>query len=316
MSEWDRARREFLYAAGRGAVSTRRSYALALRDFDEFIYPLFIDEVGGSKVIAWANEMAERGLSEATVNARLAALASFYGFCMATFTDSQGKPLTSFNPAAGVKRGQVEIYGNSQPLSVDQVRALLDVVDRATVIGMRDYAALLMGVYTGRRSEEIRGLRWGDIQHTADGRVRYHWYGKGGKSRWDDLPMPVYQAIRLYLDAAGRMPGAGEPVFMAHNGHARRESEMLSSEWLNAMVQRYARLAELPEWVHAHTLRHTAANLRAQLGRPLQEISMLLGHSSLRVTQIYLQAQAGFTDEGWPEVERLVAGVNDEKSVG
>lgn len=315
MSEWDRARREFLYAAGRGSEHTARMYELALGDFDKFIYPLFIDEAGGREVVAWANGMAERGLSEATVNARLAGLASFYGFCMATFTDSQGKPLTSFNPAAGVKRGQVDLYGNSQPLSVDQVRALLDVVDRSTVAGMRDYAALLMGVYTGRRSEEIRALRWGDIQHTADGRVRYHWRGKRGKARWDDLPMPVYQAIRLYLDAAGRNPGAGEPVFVAHNGHVGG-GIILSSEWLNAMVQRYARLAELPEWVHAHTLRHTAANLRAQLGRPLQEISMLLGHSSLRVTQIYLQAQAGFTDEGWEDVERLVAGVNGEKSEG
>jgi integrase len=167
---------------------------------------------------------------------------------------------------------------------------------------------ILMGVYTGRRSEEIRGLRWGDIQHTADGCVRYHWKGKGGKSQWADLPSPVYKAIRLYLEAAGRKPGMDEPVFVAHNGSGQRT---LSGEWFNQMVKGYAQAAGLPEWVHAHSLRHTAAALRLQGGRGVVEIQRLLGHSSLRVTQIYLEALEGFRDEGWPDVERLIEAGQD-----
>ena len=310
MSDWDRAYRFWLAQAQAESEHTARAYETAVADLRNFAAPHLLENLGGADIAAWVNRMVERGLSTATINMRIAAVSSFYKYCMTTFTDGQGRPLATFNPAAGVKRGKVELYGNSRPLSIGQVRALLDVVDCSTASGMRDRAVLIMGIYTGRRSEEIRELRWGDILHTADGKPRYCWHGKGHKSRWDDLPMPVYQAIVLYLDAAGRRPKAGEFVFICHNGH--EAGQALSSEWLNSMVKMYANQAGLPDWVHAHTLRHTAANLRAQIGRPLQEISMLLGHSSLRVTQIYLEAQMGFTDEGWRDVEKLVGGANDK----
>jgi len=72
------------------------------------------------------------------------------------------------------------------------------------------------------------------------------------------------------------------------------------------MVRGYAEAAGLPDWVTAHSLRHTAAHLRDETGQPLQRISQLLGHSSLRVTQVYLAAQRGFVDEGWREVEEVL----------
>jgi len=304
VSEWTRARQEWLAQVCRGSLHTARMYNAAMGHLGEFVNPMRIDQVGGNTVTRWANHMAHMGLSETTINARLAAVSSFFCFCQ-HWTDGQGRALATVNPVDAVKRYRVDPYGNSQPLSVEEVGAVLGAVDRTTAAGLRDYAVLMMALYTGRRSAELRGLRWGDIQHTADGRARYAWRGKGGKARWDDLPQPALIAIRLYLDAARRRPEPDEPVFVQHNGQA--DGKPLTSEWLNAMVQRYAAAAGIRR-IHAHTLRHTAANLRARAGHSLESISMLLAHSSLRVTQIYLQRQAGFVDTGWQDVEQMLAG--------
>lgn len=305
---WQRAEETWLGTAARRSAHTERAYRNALNDFKRFISPRGLGEIGGGDVAAWANDLAQRGLAESTINARLAALSSFYRFCMTSFTDEHGIGLIGFNPVSAVERARITPYGKSRPLSPEQVRTLLDAVNRSTVQGMRDYAMILMAVFTGRRSAEIRHLRWGDIMHTADGRVRYHWRGKGGKERWDDLPQPVYDAICLYLEVAGRTDlHTDDYIFVSLNG----DNEPLSSEWYNQTVKRYAQAAGLPAWVHAHTLRHTAAHLRVRAGQSVLEIQRLLGHANLRITQIYLNAQGGFQDTGWQAVQEVLAGSNE-----
>jgi site-specific recombinase XerD len=302
--DWMTAINTFLESKRRASAHTERSYRCAMNSFLLFIAPRGPGDVGGADVDEWASELAG-SLSPATVAQRLAALSSFYQYCMTTYTDGSGEPLASFNPVAQVERPVVEVYGKSRPLTVEQVRALLGAVDRETVRGLRDYAMILIAVYTGRRSREIRELTRGYIQYNAPGQVRYCWKGKRNKTRWDDLPAPVWDAIQLYWMAAGQDPGLNEPVFISHNGHSG-PPRPLSSEFFNRMVQRLAQAAGLPEWVHVHTLRHTASALRLAAGRSVLEINRLLGHASLRTTQLYIEALAGFDDEGWQDVERVL----------
>jgi site-specific recombinase XerD len=308
--EWTNALEVWMGTIERGSQDTARAYRTAVEDYLCFagIGPEDLGDVGGADVAAWANDLAARGLARATIKARLAALSAFYRFCLTTYTDADGVPLATFNPVDQVKRPRVAKYGNSRPLELDQLKALLDQIDTGTVQGLRDKAMILFAVYTGRRSSELRELTVGNIVYNVNGTVRYSWVMKkkrGHQTRWDDLPTPVYQAIRLYWDAAGRGQNLNEPVFVAHNAPLGPATP-LSSEWFNSVVQFYARAAGLPEWVHAHTLRHTASYLRLAAGRSVLEISRLLGHSSLQTTQVYVQALAGFTDEGWQDVERML----------
>lgn len=308
MNDWQNAITTWLGTAERKSPHTARAYRRAMDNFLLFIAPLGPGDIGGADMAEWANGLAEGGLADATITARLAAVSSFYQFCMTTYTDGGGQPLASHNPVAMVERPKVEKYGHSRPLTIEQLQNLLGVIDRSTVQGMRDYAMILMAVYTGRRSHEIRELRVGYIQHNANGKVRYRWKGKRGKARWDDLPEPVWQAIRLYWDAARRDSlGMNEPVFISHNGHDG-PPKPLSSEWFNRMVKDYARTAGLSRWMTVHTLRHTASALRLAAGRSMLEISRLLGHSSVRVTQIYIESLTGFEDDGWRAVEQVLSG--------
>jgi integrase/recombinase XerD len=86
-------------------------------------------------------------------------------------------------------------------------------------------------------------------------------------------------------------------------GHPRA----LSSSFVNRIVKKCARRAGL-RWreVHTHTLRHTAAMLRRELGGDLQELQEFLNHSSLAITQIYVQHTEKRTDTMWAQVEALI----------
>ena len=317
---WGEAAAAWLETKG-ASTNTRRAYAAALEGFFQSagMRPW---EVGGVQVIGWQQEMREAGLAETTVNLRLAAVSSFFEFCCYRFsvTDpATGREvvLAERNPVKRVERGKVSPYEKAGYLSVEEVRALLRSIRRDTVVGLRDYALITAYVYTGRRSAEIRNLRWGEIRQEG-GRWFYRWTGKGRKSRTDELPLPVYPAMVEYLRAAGRLEGmkAGDFVFVARDGEVAerlprvreavgREAGPLSGSFVNRVVKKCARRAGLKE-IHTHTLRHTAAMLRRELGADLQALQELLGHSSLAITQIYVQHTETRKDAMWAQVEALI----------
>jgi len=279
---------------------TKRAYRRAIEDFQAFVRkPLLM--VTALEVSQWAALLAEK-LSPASVNARLAAVSSFYEFCQKILT-SEVKPLIAYNPVVSVKRPHVDKYADSRALSLDQVKALLAQPDPSTPVGARNLAMLIFALYTGRRSAEILRLRWGDI--SEDGRW-YHWRGKGGKTRRDELVPPVWAAIVAYLERAGRIGKiqADEYVFAPIGGPY---DQPLSGTMFNKLLKRYARMAGLPDWIHVHTLRHTAAQLRAMAGDDVVTISQMLAHARIDTTQIYLRRLQGFSDKSWQAVTNLLS---------
>ena len=90
--------------------------------------------------------------------------------------------------------------------------------------------------------------------------------------------------VFLYRRSFGEIQ-PGDYVFVALINGGRGRERPLSSEWYNQTIKQYARAAGLPTWVHAHTLRHTAAHLRLRAGQSVLDIQRLLAHASLRITQ-------------------------------
>lgn len=302
-----------------GSVHTRRAYEADVRLFFDFcqVGPW---EVGGAHVIRWQQEMRERGLSEKTINRRVAALSSFWDFCCYKYT-VPGPPggrevaLAERNPAKQVDRATVNPYENATYLNLEELRAMFRSIPRNTVIGLRDRALVLTYFYTGRRSTEIRTLRWREIAE-EEGRWWYTWRGKGNKTRTDEMPLPAYNAIIEYLAAAGRLDGMGEDdfIFTALSdvatrlpGVERMPDQALSSSFVNRVIKKCARRAGL-KWrkIHTHTLRHTAAMLRYELRHDIRELQEFLGHSSISTTQIYITSKGRRTDTLWAEVEALI----------
>lgn len=300
-----------LWMGSLGADATRRSYRASWRDFLGFTNKVPW-RIGRSDVARWGSDIMQRGLSPCTLNLKLAAISSFYTYVCTEFTivsdDGLEVPLHHHNPAAGRSlRAKINPYGKAEALTTEEVIALLSAVPRHTAVGLRDFAMLMAYLFTARRNAEIRNLRWGEIER-AGGRYWYTWSGKGKVGQRHELPEPVYLAIVDFLQAAGRRETIRpeEFIFIALAPSAKG-GKPISSRQMGRILKKHAGTAGLDQdAIHVHTLRHTAAMLRRAAGDDIQQVSALLSHSSLAITQIYLDRVEGKADASWAKVYSML----------
>lgn len=165
------------------------------------------------------------------------------------------------------------------PARVDAatMSALLDSCDRATEVGRRDYAVLLVYVRLGLRSADMARLTLDDFDWRA-GEVTIR--GKGGRTDVFPLPWDVGEAVAGYLRE--RRHVAGRAVFRTVLPPFRG----LAPSGLGAVVRQACRRAGVPE-CGPHTLRHSLASGLLAAGASLPEVGEILRHSDPRTTAIY-----------------------------
>lgn len=294
-------------------------------------------EIDPSDVAAWLGQMEQQGLSKGTISLRLAGISSFYRYVIEDFThemliQSNGRHgrLTDFNPASGKrirKPYKVNPYGRSYWLNTQQLRAVLQAIPQDSLQGLRDYALFLTYVHTGRRNQEVRKLRWGDVEDKGEDGIWYRWSGKGKENQLQEMPGPAWEAILRYLQAAGRLEGMQESeyIFTALNDRIKRMlradgrrvvaedwqpgQKPLSAHAVNDLLKRYCKRAGIQEkYAHAHVLRHSSAMLRLKTGQRVEQVQKHLGHENISTTQIYIEhALEQDPDEGWVAVDALLA---------
>jgi integrase/recombinase XerD len=286
------------------AENTRRSYMAGLRDFLDYTgeHP---SEAEPLDVAGWKEDLKGRGLADATVAQRLSAVSSYY-----TYLVKQG--IQDRNPVDAVGRNDLEVnpYERAHKLPLQAFRRILDVIPTGTEIGARDRALLLFYVLCARRRSEVVGLRAQDLRIEA-GKVTYRARLKGGKTKWKELPPPVWEAIRHYLDLAGRDPKGDDPIFTPttdagqylrdYYGAPEPEGpEPLTGEAVAQALKRHAAAAGLdPDAVTVHSLRHLGAELFKEASGDLRETQYFLDHARLETTAIYMKQLTGEEHRHW-----------------
>lgn len=108
-------------------------------------------------------------------------------------------------PSSNGRRGGAEPPYLPRGLPVGDVELLLESCDRATTLGRRDFAILMLLVRLGLRGGEVAGLRLDDLDWRAGVIVI-----RGKRSRIDRLPLPadVGQAVADYCVAVARTASA------------------------------------------------------------------------------------------------------------
>jgi site-specific recombinase XerD len=165
-----------------------------------------------------------------------------------------------------------------RPLEAEHVARLLLSCDRATVVGRRDLAILLLLARLGLRAGEVARLSLDDVDWRA-GEVTIR--GKGSTSERLPLPHDVGEALASYL-RDGRPQADFREVFVSMYAPLRPPSP-------RAVARVVARACERAgiEPVMAHRLRHTLASELLRTGTPLAEIAPILRHASVGTTAIY-----------------------------
>jgi integrase/recombinase XerD len=169
-----------------------------------------------------------------------------------------------------------------QVLSPENVEKLLAAPQEADRFYLRDRALLETLYATGSRASEVVGLRLEDVYLDS---AFLKCFGKGSKQRVVPLGRPAVAALRAYLgeQRPGLTKAAGEVswVFVSRGGRA------LTREMLWVIVKKYVRRAGLNSRVSPHTLRHSFATHLLAGGADLRTVQELLGHATIRTTQMY-----------------------------
>lgn len=163
----------------------------------------------------------------------------------------------------------------------DEVRRMLEVVNRRTVRGRRDYAILLLLVTYGLRGHEVAKLTLDDIDWQRE-RLRVP-ERKAGHSTAYPLAGVVAEALIDYLQH-GRPQTPDRHLFF----RALAPSRPITKAAVSSSVADYLRNAGVK--VHrpgAHTLRHTCVQRLVDAEFPLKTIGDYVGHRSPSSTEIY-----------------------------
>ena len=163
----------------------------------------------------------------------------------------------------------------------DDVRRMLEAVDRRTPVGRRDYAILLLLVTYGLRAREVAYLTLDDIDWK---RERLHVRErKADHVAVYPLSPVVGDAIVDYLKR-GR-PGYGDRrLFLRHLA----PQQPLTHAAVSGRASHYLhKVGVSVRRAGSHTLRHACVQRLADTGFPLNTIGDYVGHRSSASTEIY-----------------------------
>jgi integrase len=159
-------------------------------------------------------------------------------------------------------------------LSKHDFQKLVEAVQENELKQVFFFAAL-----TGLRLGEILNLTWDKIDlHNQQIVVSnsQDFLTKTGKHR----SVPMNRMVYAMLSQMKPESNASSFVFL-RKGHKMQHS------YVSHKFKAYVRLLGIPENIHFHSLRHTFATWLVQGGVNIYEVQKLLGHSSVKVTEVY-----------------------------
>ncbi len=176
---------------------------------------------------------------------------------------------------------QWHLAGIPKFLAAEQIEAVLQSCNQATVLGQRDHTVLLLLARLGLRASEVVRMELEDLDWGA-GELMVR--GKGGQQ--DRLPMPTEagQALAAYLHH-GRPPCATRRVFV--RTHAPHRGFRTSAA-INYLVSKAIdRVGLEPAHKGARLLRQSLATDMLRQGASLAQIGEVLRHRDLESTALY-----------------------------
>lgn len=245
----------------------------------------------------------ERWLREATVangtRAKIKCVMSALFSHAVRWEFASGNPISSGIPVGtGGKRGP----STGVRVSAKRQRAPLVLSPEQVKLGLaqlefRDQLLVLLDGSLGTRRGELGALRWQDCDFENDTfqiQHSYYW-GRGGilkkaKTEASAKPLPMHPALKLGLLEWRRQcqrSGPSDFVFSSRLHGGRKALD------LTAVLRRKIRPAFEKMGITGvgwHTFRHTVGTVLAELGEHQLTIRDYLRHSSLGVTNKYLQA--------------------------
>ena len=223
----------------------------------------------------------ERGNSATTRNARLAAIHSLFRYAALRHPEHAASIARVLEIPATRHRKTTIAY-----LDRSEIDALLAAPDRATWVGRRDHAMLLLAIQTGVRVSELVNLTIAQASLSTGAHLRV--IGKGDKERCAILTNEAVAVLRAWLRERQGQPH--QPLFPTRRGEplTTRAFELRLDKHTATAARTCPTLST--KRITPHTLRHTNAMLLRAENVDIYTIALWLGHATVKSTEIYLHA--------------------------
>ena len=177
-------------------------------------------------------------------------------------------------------------------LKPEEVKFLLEQVEVEKGNGLRDYAMLTLLFTTGIRVSELINIRVRDVSLSSPATLLVH--GKGQKSRYVQL---IKMAVKIMRDYMSKHGFDKERYFndWLFKNHCK---DRFTRQGVNYIIKKYTEKAGevapnvIPSDFSPHKMRHSAAMGLVEADVDLIYIRDLLGHLSVKTTEIYIKANA------------------------
>ena len=268
---------EYLKSERNYSARTVESYGTDIKEFAAFCEELnesiTWQTVDAEVVRAWIVRCLDKGKMKASsVNRKLSAVRTFYHYLVLMGLaeknparnitgPKRGKPLPSF-----LKEGEMDELLDGNHFTADYA-------------GQRDRLIILMFYDTGMRIAELLGLKDRDIDFGAKS-IKVT--GKRNKQRIIPFGEDLCAAMQAYMSLRDQeFAQRDDSFFLGNQGKAvsRSKVERLVKSYLTEVTSISKR--------SPHVLRHTFATTMLNHKADLVAIQNLLGHASLRTTEVY-----------------------------
>ena len=268
----------FLENVKKVSLNTLQSYRRDLKQFEKYIEDNGEDyvEVTNDGIKEYIEHMQEIGKKPSTISRGLASIRSFYQY------EAKNKVVEK-DPTEGIQSPKIEKRVPSV-LTSSEVALLLDQPKDVDLKGTRDKAMLEFAYATGMRVTEIISLNIEDVNLETG----YATCRNGKKERTVPMGNMSLKALKEYvLEARPTMirDDNEKALFVNVNG------QRLTRQGFWKIIKYYKDQAHIDKDITPHVLRHSFATHLLQNGADLKSIQMMLGHSDILSTQIYMQFQ-------------------------
>ena len=269
--------RDYLQFEKKYSPHTINAYLNDITYFESFNKEHFdqdtIEQVNYNQIRSWIVSLVEDGLSNSTVNRKMASLKAFYRFLL-KIKQIQINPLLKHKALKTEKKLQI-------PFSEKELtEALSQNSDSEGFQEIRDKLIVELFYTSGIRRTELIHLKYSNVNLVSN---TLKVLGKRNKERILPVLPIVLEQLSLYIKERSLL----ETIVDADYFFLTKKGLKLSDSFVYRLINSYFSTVSEKVKKSPHILRHTFATHLLNNGADLNSVKELLGHSSLASTQIY-----------------------------
>ena len=260
---------------------TLKAYRIDLRQYFEYVC---VDEPDKEKIEEYVTHL-HKSYKQKTVKRKIASIKAFYNYLEET-------EIIAESPFRKIKVKFKETVTLPRIIPREEIEKLLNHMyqclnenDKASrKFMLRDVAVIEVFFATGARVYEISNIR-DDSINLNTGLIRL--MGKGGKERYVQISnTSILEVLKKYYDE-NEQSIKKSGYFFVNNRESR-----YTEQSIRLMLKKYTKQAGIERNITPHMFRHSFATYLIEEGVDVSCVQQILGHSSIKTTQIYIHIAA------------------------